>query len=74
MEPIAAMSHDDGIIVVQRCTVCSHIRRNKAAPDDNWDLLLSLFGRVVPDPPAGPTAHAATPDSRRRQRARRRAQ
>ncbi|MGH3696288.1 MAG: RNHCP domain-containing protein [Pseudonocardiaceae bacterium] len=52
MEPVAALSVSDEIIVVQRCLTCGHTRRNRAAPNDDRDALLALFGRPVPDTPS----------------------
>ena len=44
--------HVEGeIVVVQRCLGCGHIRRNRAAANDDRDALLALFGRPVPNPP-----------------------
>lgn len=51
MEPVGALSEPEGIVVVHRCTVCGHIRRNRGAADDDRDALLALFGGPVPDPP-----------------------
>ena len=55
MEPIGALSERDGIVLVHRCVVCGHIRRNRSATDDDHDAVLALFGRPVPDPPRPPT-------------------
>lgn len=51
MEPLAALWEGGEIVVVQRCVACGQRRRNRSAPDDDWDVLLGLFGRPVPDPP-----------------------
>jgi hypothetical protein len=50
MEPVAALSENGGIVVVQRCLACGHTRRNRSAADDDSDALLGLFGHPVPDP------------------------
>jgi hypothetical protein len=50
MEPIAALFERGEIVVVQRCVVCGHSRRNRSAANDDRDALLGLFGRPVPDP------------------------
>jgi DNA-directed RNA polymerase subunit RPC12/RpoP len=52
MEPVAALSERGEIIVIQRCVRCGHIRRNRAARNDDQDALLALFGRPIPDPPS----------------------
>jgi len=51
MEPIGALSEGDGIVLVHRCVVCGHLRRNRGADDDDRDAGLALFGRPVPNPP-----------------------
>ncbi|MDQ3906412.1 MAG: RNHCP domain-containing protein [Actinomycetota bacterium] len=51
MEPVGALWEGGEIIVVQRCLGCGHIRRNRAAANDDRDALLALFGRPVPHPP-----------------------
>lgn len=51
MEPVAALWESGEITVVQRCQVCGHTRRNRAAANDDRDALLALFGRPIPDPP-----------------------
>jgi hypothetical protein len=51
MAPVAALHERGEYLVVQRCEGCGHVWRNRAAPGDNRDVLLSLMGRVVPDPP-----------------------
>ncbi|WP_120004480.1 RNHCP domain-containing protein [Nesterenkonia muleiensis] len=43
MEPVAVdHSGKKGYILVHRCTVCAAQDRNKLAPDDNMDVLISL--------------------------------
>jgi hypothetical protein len=51
MEPIAAISKSDGTTVIQRCTACGHLWRNRSAAHDNRDALLALVGRPVPERP-----------------------
>jgi RNHCP domain len=51
MEPVGALSENGEIIVVQQCVVCGHIRRNRAARNDDRNALLALFGRPVPHSP-----------------------
>jgi hypothetical protein len=48
MEPVAALYERGEIVVVQRCLVCRHTRRNRSAADDDREALLGLFGRPVP--------------------------
>jgi RNHCP domain len=50
MQPVGALSQRDGIVLVHRCVVCGHSRRNRSAADDDRAALLALFGRPVPDP------------------------
>jgi hypothetical protein len=52
MEPIAALTERGDVLVVQRCTGCSHLWRNKISTADDWEAVLGLFGRAAPDPPA----------------------
>jgi RNHCP domain len=51
MEPVGALSEGGGVVLVHRCVVCGHLRRNRSAADDDRGLLLGMFGRPVPDPP-----------------------
>ncbi|MGH3901428.1 MAG: RNHCP domain-containing protein [Pseudonocardiaceae bacterium] len=51
MEPVGALSESGRIVVVHRCVVCGHVRRNRSAADDDSDALLGLFGQPIPDPP-----------------------
>ncbi|MBV8995160.1 MAG: RNHCP domain-containing protein [Pseudonocardiales bacterium] len=51
MEPVGALWEGGEVVVVQRCLGCGHIRRNRAAANDDRDALLALFGRPVPNPP-----------------------
>jgi hypothetical protein len=52
MEPVAALSDGDTMIVVQRCTGCGHLWRNKVSPADDREAVLALVGLAVPDPSA----------------------
>lgn len=57
MEPVGALARSaggGGIVLVQRCVSCGHLRRNRSAPDDDHDAVLALFGRPVPDSPRPP--------------------
>lgn len=53
MPPVGALSEPDGLVIVQRCRECGHIRRNRTAADDDRDAVLALFGQPVPDPCPG---------------------
>ncbi len=50
MEPIAALSEGDEMVVVQRCVDCGQLWRNKVSPADDRAAVLALFGRAVPGP------------------------
>jgi hypothetical protein len=53
MEPVAALSEGAELVVVQRCTGCGRLWRNKVAPADDREVALGLIGWPVPDPPKG---------------------
>ncbi|MCK2244010.1 MULTISPECIES: RNHCP domain-containing protein [unclassified Crossiella] len=48
MPPVAAGIHKDAYFVVQRCEKCGHQRRNKTAPRDSRETILTYFGRPIP--------------------------
>ncbi len=48
MEPIGVMVEDDGYVIVHRCTRCGLVRRNRASPQDDFEVLLKLAGRPLP--------------------------
>jgi hypothetical protein len=56
MEPIAAMTEGNGMVVVQRCTGCGLVWRNKVSRADDREAVLALFGRAVPDATGAPSA------------------
>jgi hypothetical protein len=43
MEPVGAEQKSGETIIVHRCTNCHHIKRNRAAPEDDFDLLVELL-------------------------------
>lgn len=43
MEPVGAEQKGNEIIIVHRCVVCYHVKRNRAAPHDHFDLLIELM-------------------------------
>ena len=46
LEPIQAeLDSKKGYVIVFRCKKCGAIRRNKAAQDDNMDLIIQLTAR-----------------------------
>ena len=46
LEPIGVeLDSKKGYVIIFRCQKCGAIRRNKAAKDDNIDLLISLTAR-----------------------------
>jgi len=42
MEPVGATQKSGETIIVHRCLDCGHIKRNRAALDDDFDLLIEL--------------------------------
>lgn len=42
MEPVGATQKSGESIIVHQCLACGHIKRNRAAPDDDFDLLIEL--------------------------------
>lgn len=58
MAPIAALSERDGVVIIQRCTACGHVRRNRSAANDRRAAVLELFGKPVAAPaPAAPRSN-----------------
>ena len=48
LEPIGIeIDSKKGYVIVFRCTKCGMIRKNKAAKDDNMDLIIGLSSRPV---------------------------
>ena len=46
LEPIGAeIDSKKGYVIIFRCKKCGAIRRNKAAKDDNMDLIIALTAR-----------------------------
>ncbi len=48
MEPVGAEKKGSEIIIVHRCVICRHIKRNRAAPDDDFEELLAIMARGNP--------------------------
>lgn len=67
MPPVGALFEGGRTVLVQRCAVCGHVRRNRTAPDDDPAAVHALFGRVV-DESTPPPRRASRPSSRRRDR------
>lgn len=42
MEPIGAEQKGSEIVIIHRCVKCRHIKRNRAAAEDDFDLLVEL--------------------------------
>lgn len=55
MRPVGVLFEGGEYVLVQRCEVCAHQRRNRAARNDSRPALAALFGTAVPDPPPPPT-------------------
>ncbi len=51
MPPVGVLSEQDRYVLVQRCVVCGHQRRNRAGRGDDRVALAALFGQPVLDPP-----------------------
>ena len=48
MEPISCeVSSKKGYVIIFRCKKCGAIRKNKAATDDNTDLIIELTSRQI---------------------------
>ncbi len=45
MEPIGVEIHKGQYVLIHRCTRCGVIRRNRTAPNDNFDLIVRLAER-----------------------------
>lgn len=43
MEPVGAEQKSGEFIIVHRCVVCRHIKRNRTAPEDDFDLIVELL-------------------------------
>lgn len=43
MEPVGAEQKSGEIIIVHRCVECHHIKRNRTASADDFDLLVELL-------------------------------
>lgn len=55
MEPVATLSEGGDLVVVQRCTGCGQLWRNKVSAQDDREAVLMLAGCAVPPPrPAHP--------------------
>lgn len=42
MEPVGAEQKGSETIIIHRCIRCGHMKPNRAAPEDNFDLLIEL--------------------------------
>ena len=48
LEPISVeMNPKKGYVIIYKCKKCGAIRKNKAATDDNMDLIIELSSRQV---------------------------
>ena len=45
MEPVGAEQKSGESILVHRCLICGHIKRNRTAPEDNFSLLLKIMAQ-----------------------------
>ena len=43
MEPVGAEQKGGETVIIHRCVVCQHIKRNRTVPDDNFDLIVELL-------------------------------
>lgn len=42
MRPISVDTRRGHYVLLQRCTVCGHERRNRTSPDDSFDAILQI--------------------------------
>lgn len=42
MKPVSIEKKGDAYSVFQECTKCSHVRKNKITPEDNFEVILAL--------------------------------
>lgn len=48
LEPIGIeMNNRKGYVIVYKCKKCGQIRKNKAAKDDNMDLIINLSAKPI---------------------------
>lgn len=48
LEPIGLeMNNKKGYVIIHKCKKCGQIRKNKAAEDDNMDLIIELSSKVI---------------------------
>ena len=48
MEPVSAeVNSKKGYVIIFKCKKCGAIRKNKAATDDNMDLIIELTSRQI---------------------------
>ncbi len=45
MEPVSIDQKDGEYIIVHRCRICGHTKRNKIATDDNMDEIIRISSR-----------------------------
>ena len=43
MEPIEIEKKSNEIIITHKCLKCGHLKKNKTAPDDNYDEVLEII-------------------------------
>lgn len=48
LQPIAIETRNNQYILIHRCQTCGIIRRNKTAPNDNFEALLALAAQGPP--------------------------
>lgn len=48
LEPVGIeISNRKGYVIIHKCKKCGQIRKNKAAKDDNMDLIIKLSARQI---------------------------
>ncbi len=48
LKPVSLeMDNKKGYIIIHKCEKCGNIRRNKAAKDDNMDLIIDLSSKQI---------------------------
>lgn len=47
MEPISIEQKRGDFVIVQRCQSCGHVRKNKAAPEDDMDEIIRISSHGI---------------------------
>ena len=47
LEPIGLEINKKGYVIIHKCKKCGAIRKNKAAEDDNMELIIKLSSKII---------------------------